>query len=173
MSELELDFDPHHTFVGEEFLTWLWWQCETTGGVFDLGGGHAISMAIEDNLVLRGDASEDEEDILRGGVPTRSQEAAVALATGKRLGRAKIVLATEDREWTVTFDGSAYLFAGAKVPQPGKDDDPDVEAFMGFADLAETFDQLLGQFLRLRLSPKFGKETLPAMRKWVAKKVGG
>ena len=28
-----------HGFLGEEFLTWLWWKAETAGGEFELSRG--------------------------------------------------------------------------------------------------------------------------------------
>lgn len=160
-------------FIGEEFLTWLWWRCETEGGVFDVPhGGASVSVAIEDQLLLRGDSEHESEGQLRHGVPTRSAEAAAALAAGKRLARARLVLATPEKEWTVTLDGATLGCASASVPRPGAGDDPDLEAFLGFEDLGDAIDGLFESFLRVRLSPEFGRTVLPAMRRWIAEKAG-
>lgn len=160
-------------FVAEEFLTWLWWSCEAKGGRFLLPGGGEVSMAIEDQLTLRGDHEGDTEDLFRGGIPTRSREAGTALAIGKRLAKAKIVLASSAQEWTLTFDATNYRFSSVRVPRPDDDDDRTLATFKGFEDVADSMDALFGSFLAQRLAPAFAKETLPQMRKWIATKAGG
>ena len=34
-----------HGFLGEEFLTWLWFRWENDGGEFTLGGGRVVGVA--------------------------------------------------------------------------------------------------------------------------------
>ncbi|MGA1608479.1 MAG: hypothetical protein ACO4CT_15950, partial [Planctomycetota bacterium] len=65
----------NHGFLGEEFLTWLWYRLETEGGDFDLGQGTVIGVAMDDYLEF---APLDEDETLqtmRKGMPTRSPEA--------------------------------------------------------------------------------------------------
>ena len=53
-----------HAFLGEEFLTWLWFRLETKGGDFDLSGGRAVGVAFDDYLKLA-PADDDATRIVR------------------------------------------------------------------------------------------------------------
>jgi len=43
-------FDVTHGFLGEEFLTWLWFRWETQVGEFTLPGGRVVGVVIDDML---------------------------------------------------------------------------------------------------------------------------
>lgn len=156
-------------FVGEEFLTWLWWRCEVGGGKFTLPGEVEVSIVVEDDLVLRDSEAVDK---LKGGSPSRSAEASAALGGGKRLARAKLTAALGDRQWSFQLDAAVWQLCNVSVPAPDPEESEslDVQAFDGFVDLANIVDQLLGLYVRLRLAPAFENDTLPAMRDWVTQR---
>ena len=61
-----------HGFLGEEFLTWLWFKWETEGGEFTLSGGRVVGIAIDDFLTFGALTEDETEQTLRRGLPTRA-----------------------------------------------------------------------------------------------------
>lgn len=157
-------------FVALEFMTWLWWCVETRDGSFDMPrGGKTLHLAIEDDLHLRGE--DEPEIVLRGGLPTRSPEAAAALAAGKRLAAARIIISDGDREWTLKLDAAGYRMLQVRIPDTGDEqDDRDLAIFSAYEEIGDAIDTLFEQFLSERLSVDFATVTLPAMQRWVASK---
>ena len=107
-------------FLGRDFLTWLWFRCESEGGEFDLGGrdgGGQTAVMVEDALAL---VSVDEDGsvmTLRKGSPTARPEAANALAAGMTLKKARLFVARGPREWQFTLDGETLDLGGLKTPE--------------------------------------------------------
>jgi recombination associated protein RdgC len=115
-------------FLGRDFLTWLWFRCESEGGEFDLGGrdgGGQTAVMVEDALAL---VSVDEDGsvmTLRKGSPTARPEAANALAAGMTLKKARVFVARGPREWQFTLDGETLDLGGLKTPEiDDKDETP-------------------------------------------------
>jgi len=116
----EASTSSEQSFLGRDFLTWLWFRCEAEGGEFDLGGrdgGGQTAVMVEDALAL---ASVDEEGAvmtLRKGMPTVRPEAASALAAGMTLKKARFFVARGPREWQFSLDGETLDVAGLKTPE--------------------------------------------------------
>ena len=72
-------------FLGEEFLTWLWFCIETRGGDFDLPGDRAVGVSFDDFLAFAPRDDDETEHTLKKGTPSRSAEASTALRSGHRL----------------------------------------------------------------------------------------
>ena len=66
-------------FLGEEFLTWLWFRIETQGGDFDLPGNRAVGLSFDDFLAFAPRDDDETEHTLKKGTPSRSAEASTAL----------------------------------------------------------------------------------------------
>jgi hypothetical protein len=60
--------------------------------------------------------TEDEtKQTLRRGLPTRTEEARTALRQGHRLGKARLIIAKGERQWTATIDTPSLTLAGVKL----------------------------------------------------------
>ena len=163
-------------FLGEEWLTWLWYRVERGDAEFDLGSGRRAGVALDAPLVLRAAREDDEgkrpEQALRFGRPLGSPEAAAALARGKRLARARLIVADGGREWEATFDAETFSLRSARVPT-SEEEDLDArgeEHLAAFHELATALDGIYREFLVERLAPSFRKETLPKWREWTREK---
>src|SRR4030095_5229847 len=113
-------------FLGEELLTWLWFRVERGDAEFDLGQGRRVGVALDAPLVLRAAREDDDgkrpEQVLRFGRPLGSPEAAAALGRGKRLARARLIVADGGREWEATFDAESFSLRSARVPNREEED---------------------------------------------------
>lgn len=169
----DLAFAIERSFLASEFLTWLWFRCETEGGTFDLPSG-GLSIAVEDALQL---ASWDEDGVkasLRGGAPTKRPEAAHALAAGLLLSKARFVGARGGREWLFALDGQTLDLTSVKVVDPEDDDEPEdslSDKLAAGEELRLAIDELYDVFLGLRLADDWNAIEVERIRGWVSAKL--
>ena len=156
-------------FLGEEFLTWLWFCTEEEGGVFDLEAFGTVGVAFDKHLEFREELANARVS-LRSDAVTRIPEAQAALASGKKLGRARLVVGVADENFELTLDGPTLDITGLKIPFPETDDpvEREVEETLRLTSAGGVIAALYENFLDVRLSPKFEKETLTRMRRWVS-----
>lgn len=106
---------------GRDFLTWLWYYSETHQGLLKVGNLGNFNLIVEGPLtfaITGDDAPGASESTVKKGCPQISAEAKAALAVGKKLRKAKILLARGDVEkWTFSFDADAFTFSGLSLPE--------------------------------------------------------
>lgn len=169
--------EDEHAFLGEEFLTWLWWRGELGEAEFTISGNRRAGVALDAPLLLRSHDEDPEgkrpEQILKFGRPLRGAEAATALRRGKLLCRAKMILSDGSREWNCTFDAQTFTLRGLRVPEEeaGEESaDAALERVAAFEEAIDIVDEIFKFYLTERLSPKFRETEFPRMRKWAAEK---
>ncbi len=109
-----------YSFLGEEFLTWLWFRLETEGGDFEISDDRSIGISFDDYLRLAAAGEEETTQTLRAGTPTRCAEAATGLRNGRRLQEAKLIVAMGELQWQFVLDGTTMTLRSIKLPE---DDD--------------------------------------------------
>ena len=159
-----------HAFLGEEFLTWLWFQLETDGGEFDLDEHGTVGVMLDDMIMFAARDDDETEQTLRKGRPTRCAEAATALRGGRRLKRAKLILAQGRDEWTVTVDAASMNLLSIKLPP----DDEEATSFVersrarmhNFLLLHDLVAGLYRAFLRTRLQDDYLETAAKRQASW-------
>lgn len=159
-------------FLGEEFLTWLWFRIETDGGEFDLGRNRTVGVSFDDYIAFAPRDDDETEHTLKKGSPSRCAEAAAALHNGRRLRRAKLILGQGEMVWSVTIDGPTMNLLSVKLPE----DDPDadsaeersVDRIRGFLEVQEIVGALYRAFLEQRLAPDYLDRGATAQAEWMA-----
>jgi len=159
-------------FLGEEFLTWLWFRIETEGGEFDIGRQRELAVSFDDFIAFAARDGDETEQTLRKGMPSRSPEASAALRHGRRLTRARLVIALGDAVYSVILDGPTMDLMSVKLP----DDDPDAasmaersaERIQAFTSLREYVAGLYQLFLRERLAADYLEGTAARQATWMA-----
>jgi recombination associated protein RdgC len=159
-------------FVGEEFLTWLWYLSETAREPVAIPkiGGCQIAMGQE---IILGDESGDAQTVvLRGDMPSASAEARQALASGKRLRRARLYLTIEGVQWGCTIVGATLALSGLRVPSAaGADFETHCLARLEATErAARAINWLFEQFLERRLEAKRWETELRDIAKWATVK---
>lgn len=162
-----------HGFLGEEFLTWMWYRWETSGGEFTLSGGRVVGIAIDDFLTFAAPTEDETEQTLRRGLPTRTAEARTALRQGRRLRKARLLIAEGDRQWTATLDAPSLTLSGVKLPDDAEECESDVDRTADRAAnwlaLHEIVQALYGHFLKERLASDYREKGAEAQANWMAK----
>lgn len=161
-----------HGFLGEEFLTYLWFQFETKGGEFTLPGGRAVGVAIDDLLVFAAGGEGETTQTMRRGLPTRAPESREALRHGHRLAKVRLLIAEGPRQWTVTIDGATMLLGSVKLPEDAEEcessTDRTSDRAANWLALRSIVDGLFAEFLRLRVGQNWLKQEAVAMAEWMA-----
>ncbi|MEI6082736.1 MAG: recombination-associated protein RdgC [Verrucomicrobiota bacterium] len=103
---------------GLDFLTWVWFVSEARGGIFKSKEFGDVGVALEGPLLFTRAGAGAHEITLRKGLPTVSAEAKTALLSGKKLRRAKLLIARADEAWSVSFDTELFVFRSLKMPEP-------------------------------------------------------
>ena len=158
-------------FLGEEFLTWLWFRLETEGGDFSLSEDREIGVSFDDFIAFAARDEDETEQILRGGIPSRTREAAASLRNGRRLTRAKLVIAMGEQEWSLVLDGTTMNLLTVKLPPDSEAESADarsVERVQGFLTLHELVSGLFETFLQERLDPGYLGGTAERQANWMA-----
>jgi len=166
-------------FWGAEFLTWLWYLSENSGGEIEVEGHGPVALWIEEHLVLEGPDSQSHENIIKSGDVAGSAEAAAALSVGKKVSRARFGLAQGEMQWSFTLDGASFDMRSMKIPKvEAEDEDADDPAAMVFLRMSmvrrclDIIDALFTRFASYRVSPEWEGATADAMRRWTAEKTG-
>lgn len=161
-----------HGFLGEEFLTWLWFRQETDRGEHHLQGGRVASVMLDDLLTFAAPGGEATEQTLRRGAPTRTVEARAALRQGRRLAKARVLIAEGDRQWAMTMHGATFALSGVKLPadseEAGNEQERSEERAGNWLGLHEILLALYREFLRVRLEPGYLKSEAQTQANWMA-----
>ncbi len=163
-SAAEMDLTP-----GRDFLTWLWYFSELNAGELQIGDLGTFQLGIEGPLTFAfsAEANGAEESVVKKGCPQISAEAKAALAVGKKLKKAKILLARDQDVWSFTFDADKFNFTGLTLPE-GEEMDRD-SFFAERVEYLHIFHQAIEAYFRKYVECVTGKthgEVEKDIKKW-------
>jgi recombination associated protein RdgC len=157
-----VDIIVEKRFVGQEFLTWLWFKSEERGGTVYLPGEGDIQVVFEKHMLLESGEGESHERLICRGLQTELQEARTGLRMGKKLEQARIYLAKGEYEWNLTLSATLFEYRNVKLPKTlssgEESSDPVAQEGrilerLGMAEeVMRTLDELFRVFLKLRVS---------------------
>ncbi len=170
-----VDILEKKAFIGREFLTWLWFRSDTSGGILEIPGKRTLELHFLDKMVLNLSGSDSPQAVAITGGQSELREGRAALKEGKKIEEAKISIKDEHDEFTVVLKASWLSFAGFRPPliiPPNANNSPEVEGmFLEKMYLLEHFleiiDELFAFFLQVRLSDEWEGSELPAIREWI------
>ncbi len=174
-----VDLITEKRFIGQEFLTWLWWKSEERGGSVELTGQGDIIVVFEKHMLLEYGEAEYNERLVCSGLQTELREARTGLRTGKKLEQARLQIIKDEMEYNLTLGATFFEFRNVKLPKTeGSDsaaDQPEaemegavLERIYLFEQLVKIINDLFRMFLAVRTSPQWLEE-LAKVRTWVHK----
>ena len=158
--------------LGEEFLTWLWFQSDVAPGAFVNKEGQPFSVSMEQRIVVQGGQGDAKETASVAGTLSPLTEARFGLGKGKKVTRATIRLEKDELAFQFTLSADDFTLGSMKLPKvekPEEDDDPDamlLERFYLMEVCLGLLESLYATFLRLRLSAAWG-ETVQEITTWI------
>jgi hypothetical protein len=173
-----VDLIAEKRFLGQEFMTWLWYKSEERGGTVYLPGTGDIQVVFEKHMLLESGEGEAHEKLICRGLQTELQEARTGLQMGKKPEQARIRLVREDYEWNFTLTAAMLEFRNIKVPKtmtpseeesgPGAFEARILERAGMMEEAVRTILELFRLFLQTRVGPGWEQE-LARVRQWVHK----
>jgi len=172
-----VDLIEEKRFLGQEFLTWLWWKSEERGGTVFLEDLGEVGIAFEKHMLLESGEGESSEKLICSGLQTELVEARTGLQVGKKLEQARIVLTQDGQEYSLTLSGALMEFRNVRLPKTEDTDQGgsgNVEEAEGkilervylFEALVKIIHSLFGMFLKIRLGQEWSQQ-LAKIRDWV------
>jgi len=172
-----VDLMVEKRFLGQEFLTWLWFKSEERGQAIALDDSRTdVSLVFEKFLLLESGEGDSLERVTVQGGQAEFLEGRLALRTGKKVEQARMMLIRDDHEFHFTLSGSLFEFKSVRLPKTmaaGEEGDGDLDVVGRCLDqislyevVARTVDELFRMFLRLRIGKDWAVE-LGKVGKWI------
>lgn len=170
-----LDILREKAFLGREFLTWLWFKSEQTGGRIELSAQKVIEVIFLDRMTLDLSDADTPQTVSLRGEHSELREGLAALKEGKKIEEARISLRSGNNDFTLVAKATWFSFGSFRTPRvlPPEESDEGVEgAFLEKVSLIEegmeALDSLFEHFVKLRISDDWDTTELPAFRHWVS-----
>ncbi len=170
MAEMTTDL-----ILGQEFLTWLWYQSDTSPNNFLDKNQMPFNVYMEQRIVVQGGEGENLETASVSGSLSPLREARFGLATGKKVTRALVRFEKDELSWQVSLkaeDFSCNSLRTPKIEKESDDDDPDafiLEKIYLIELCLDLLDHVYKQFITLRLSEGW-KQEVAHIHNWMTKK---
>lgn len=157
------------SFLGSEFLLWLWYKAECYDGFFELRHHGDVEVVFDDRLRLEAYLAETERNTFKGGSPAWSPEAKLALREGKRPTRARLKIVRDGREWRFKFKAEDFALSTLKIPSllSERDDEKFLERMDLIEEVEDILEDLYEEFVVIRTSPLWEDRLLPAIQDWI------
>lgn len=158
------------TFLGREFLTWLWFEAERSQGLVKTEQFGAVTVEFGQRLVLESGGNVREGSTVQAEAPSQTEEARTALRTGKKVARARLTLTSGERQYTLGIDAETLVFSSVKLPTilAGEDAQRLEERLRLLDEVEAIVDELYMTFIRIRKDAETWGPVREAIRSWVS-----
>lgn len=162
-----------YQFLGNEFLTWLWFTIDTAPSFFQSLEPSTISLNIGNRIVLENNVNDTREIITIKGDDAGLEEGLLSLRKGAVVIEMNLVYKAENQEWKFTLKGESLSFSGLKVPETGPvESAEDVEGVVLekvylFEKAIDFVNQLFNHFLTLRCHLDWSQKVVADIKKWI------
>ena len=162
-----------YKFIGNEFLTWLWFTIETNQPFFRTVDETITSIDLGNRMVLENSINDASEIITIKGDDAGLEEALLSLRKGAVVVEMNISYKTENQEWKFTLKGESLSFSGLKVPETGPVETKDdveglvLEKAYLYEKAIHVVTNLFNSFLKLRCTDQWAQTTVPEIKNWL------
>lgn len=162
-----------YKFIGNEFLTWLWFTIDTDQHFLKTVDESITSLYLGNRIVLENSINDASEIITIKGDDAGLEEGLLSLRKGAVVVEMNLSYKTENQEWKFTLKGESLSFSGLKVPETGPvETNADIEGMVLekaylYEKAIELVNRLFNFFLQLRSSLEWNKQTVPKIKKWI------
>ena len=177
-----VDLIAEKRFLGQEFLTWLWWKSEERGGTVEVPEVGDVTLVFEKHMLLEFGEGESSEKIICTGLQAELQEARTGLQMGKKLEQARLLIGCNNYEFSFTLAAALMEFRNVRLPktdgtESDKSENPEevegmiLERIFLFEELIRVVNKMFLMFLQARVGEEWGDE-LRKVRDWIHNSTG-
>ncbi|MGD8846833.1 MAG: hypothetical protein PVJ84_01275 [Desulfobacteraceae bacterium] len=162
----------NYTFLGNEFLTWIWYLIENDEKVIQQCGEDTLDLAVGNKMVLVNRWANGKESITIKGDAVGLEEGLLALSKGALVTDISLIFKSGSLQWQFSIKGESLNFSGIKLPETAAaEQQEDMEGLILdklylYEKPFQFIDALYRNFIVLRLSEGWN-DTKSNMMKWI------
>jgi hypothetical protein len=162
-----------YQFLGEEFLTWLWYVIEKDQNLIKNFDNDFVALEIGNRIVFENRKKESGERITIKGDGAGLEEGILTLKKGALVTELNAIYKSAELSWQFTLKGESLNVSSFNLPITGLiESDEDIEGFV--LEKIFLYDKILNileniyiQFIKLRLSRNWQNKMVPKLRDWI------
>ncbi|MBU0768197.1 MAG: hypothetical protein KJ687_03770 [Proteobacteria bacterium] len=161
-----------YKFLGNEFLTWLWFMIETDQSSFRQHDPDLVALTVGNRLVLENTRNNAKETVTIKGDNAGMEEGLVALTKGAVVTEIHLSYKTGAQTWEFSLKGESLNISNLKLPETGPVETPDdlegvvLEKVYLIEKVIVLVNNLFYHFIHLRVSNTWQNQTMSQIRKW-------
>ena len=162
-----------YKFLGDEFLTWLWFVTEKDQERIPKPERGLASLEVGNRIVLENRQKNITESITIKGDDAGLEEGVLALRKGALVTEMNLFYRLDEQEWHFTVKGESLNISSLRPPDTGPiESRKDLEgavlekAYL-YNEVIQLVDALFKIFITLRVSEDWNSTVLPRMRQWI------
>jgi hypothetical protein len=161
-----------YKFLGNEFLTWMWFMIESDQDGFRKYDTDLISLAVGNRLVLENTRNNAKETVTIKGDNASLEEGLLAIKKGAFVTEIHLSYKTGAQNWEFSLKGESLNISNLKLPETGPVETPDdlegvvLEKVYLIEKVVALVNNLFSHFIHLRLSDSWQNNTVPRIQKW-------
>ncbi len=162
-----------YRFLGDEFLTWVWYLVENKQDVFRAVDPDCTTIEIGNRIVLENRRGKSLERISIRGDEAGLEEGKLALTKGALVTEMSLVFKTGEHVWNFSVKGESLNVSGLKTPGAPQPPSPEeMELFLidraGQLNKILTFVQnLFRTFIQARVAASWSSRSVAPISKWI------
>lgn len=162
-----------YKFLGDEFLTWLWFVIDQDPIVFKDMDPDMTALEIGNRIVLEKRKNKSVERITIKGEEAHFEEGMLALKKGALVVELNLVYRADEQKWQFTLKGESLNLSGFKTPKTTPPESPDdlegaiLEKVFLYDKILQFLEKLYKHFIKLRTSNHWQSRDVPLIKKWM------
>jgi hypothetical protein len=160
-------------FLGDEFLTWLWFVIEQDPSILKRLDPDLTSFEIGNRIVLKKRHKNAVERITIKGEDADLDEAMLALKKGALVAEFNLIYRSAQQKWQFTLKGESLNLSSLKTPQTAAPESQDdlaavvLEKIFLYDKILQFLEKLYKYFIKLRISNSWQGREIARIKKWI------
>ena len=162
-----------YQFLGEEFLTWLWFIIESKQDLIKNFDKDFVALEVGNRIVFENRRKEAAERLSIKGDDASLEEGIIALKKGALVSELNVVYKSAELTWQFTLKGESLNVSSLSIPSSGSVESEDdlegivLEKIFLFDKILNIVEKLFSHFVKLRVSDAWQGKELQRIRKWI------
>ena len=161
-----------YRFLGNEFLTWVWFTIENDEETIRRCDAEALSLDVGNRMVLEHRWANGMETVSIKGDAAGLEEGLLALSKGASVTEINLIYKSGSLQWQFSLKGESLNFSGLKLPETAAAEQSEdmeglvLEKLYLYEKPFQFIDELYRLFIEIRVSPQW-QATLSKIKKWI------
>ncbi len=162
-----------YQFLGEEFLTWLWYVIEKDQNLIKNFDKDFVALEIGNRIVFENRRKESGERVTIKGDDASLEEGILTLKKGALVSELNVVFKSAELTWQFSLKGESLNVSSFNLPSTGMPgSDQDIEGFVLekiflYDKILKILENIFIYFVKLRLSNRWQDKMVPKIRNWI------